>query len=75
MKSINQSQQVYINKPRSAIFLDNLTGGIAWGVGTVLGALILFSVLGFIAARIHTVPIIGEFVYNVITEVQKLQGK
>jgi hypothetical protein len=70
MKSI-----LYVDKPKKQIFIDSLIGGIGWGIGTIIGAFLLFAVLGFLAAQIHAIPVIGEFVYNVIAEVEKLRGK
>lgn len=68
-------QRVYLEKSKPQLFTDNLIGGIGWGIGTIVGALILFTVLGLIASKIQTVPFIGEFVYGIIMEVQRLQGK
>lgn len=65
----------YTPKSRWRIFGDNLIGGFAWGVGSVLGAVVLFAVLGYITAKVAGVPVIGEFVYNILVEVEKLRGK
>lgn len=70
-----RAEKIYIEKSKGRLFVDNLIGGIGWGIGTIIGAVLLVSVLGFIAARVQAVPIVGEFVYNVTREVQKLEGK
>ncbi|MFZ6021937.1 MAG: DUF5665 domain-containing protein [Patescibacteria group bacterium] len=70
-----RAEKIYIEKSKGRLFFDNLIGGIGWGIGTIIGAVLLVSVLGFIAARVQAVPIVGEFVYNVTREVQKLEGK
>jgi len=70
-----KAQAVYLDKTKSKLFADNLVAGIGWGIGSVLGALALVTLLGIIASRVQTVPIIGEFVYGIIVEVGKLQGK
>lgn len=66
---------LYVDKSKGQIFWDSLVGGVGWGIGTVIGAFVLFGVLGVLASRIHAIPVIGEFVYNVIAEVEKLRGK
>jgi hypothetical protein len=66
---------LYIDKSKTKIFFDSMIGGIGWGIGTVIGLATFFAVIGFIATKIQTVPIIGEFVYNVITEVEKLRTR
>lgn len=70
-----KTQVVYIDKTRVRLFTDSLVAGIGWGIGSVLGALLLVTFLGMIASRVQAVPIIGEFVYGIIVEVGKLQGK
>lgn len=51
---------------RKEIFFNNLLGGFAWGIGATLGLAILITVLGFIAQHINFVPIVGNFVSEVI---------
>lgn len=70
-----RAEKIYVEKTRGKLFVDNLIGGIGWGFGTVIGAVLLVSILGFIAAKVQAVPIVGEFVYKVTQEVQKLEEK
>jgi MFS-type transporter involved in bile tolerance (Atg22 family) len=70
-----RNQRIYIDKPKLQLFTDNIVSGLGWGMGTILGALVLFTVLGLIASKVQAIPYIGEFVYGIIIEVQKLQGK
>ncbi len=70
-----KSQELYIDKKKFKIFTDSLVGGIGWGIGTILGAALLFFVLGIIVVRVKAIPVVGEFVYQIIVEVQRLQGK
>ena len=69
------AKKAYPNKSKVRIFTDNIIGGIGWGMGSIIGAVMLVTILGFIAARVQAIPFIGEFVYGVIEEVKKLQGK
>lgn len=51
---------------RREIFFNNILGGLAWGIGATLGLAILFTILGFVAQHINLVPIVGNFVSEVI---------
>lgn len=66
---------MYAPKTRKTIFFDGLVGGIGWGIGAIIGTAILVLMLGFIASRAHAIPLIGNFVYDVVTEVEKLRSK
>ncbi|BCE03700.1 DUF5665 domain-containing protein [Marinicellulosiphila megalodicopiae] len=44
--------------------------GIFFGLGTALGATIVLSGLLFLLAQIEFVPIIGEYVQKIITEIK-----
>lgn len=66
---------MYIDKPKRKLFADAFVAGVGWGIGTILGAALLFALLGILVTRVQAIPFVGEFVYNVIVEVQELQGK
>jgi hypothetical protein len=53
-------------KPRGQIFIDNLIGGLAWGVGSVIGATVIIGILGFAIAQSRYVPFVGEIVDIVV---------
>jgi len=56
-----------LNADRRSIFMNNLIGGIAWGLGSVIGATIIVGILGLIIVNTKRVPILGDLV-KVITE-------
>jgi len=70
-----KSEKVYTDKTKLRLFVDNLVGGIGWGIGSVLGAAFIVVFIGLLVGSVRTIPIVGEFVYNVLVEVQKLQGR
>lgn len=70
-----RAQKAYLDKSKRELFFDNLVAGIGWGIGTILGAALLFGFLGLLIARVQAIPFVGEFIYNIIVEVQRLQGK
>jgi hypothetical protein len=55
-----------IYRGRKEIFINNLIGGIGWSFGAIIGTALLLGVLGLIAKNINFVPIVGDFVSNVV---------
>ena len=53
---------------------NNLLGGIAWGFGVVLGGTVIVAILVFLLNILNGVPIIGEFISNVINSVSFYQN-
>ncbi len=51
---------------RRKIFTNNLIGGLAWGIGATLGLSLLIAILGLLAHYVNLVPIVGNFVSEVI---------
>lgn len=51
-------------------FLNGLLGGIGWGVGASIGAGILIYIITIIIAKIDFVPILGQFLADVIKSSQ-----
>ncbi len=45
---------------------NNFIGGLAWALGATLGLSIIVTLLTLIAKNINLVPVIGEFVSEVI---------
>jgi|GEM_PF-1720822 len=52
------------------LVLNNFLGGLAWGVGTVLGATIIVGVTLFIISKLGTIPGIGHFFVNLLDQIQ-----
>jgi hypothetical protein len=61
---MDKSDRVY--RPPGKIFLHNLLGGIAWSLGTLIGATIIFALLGFILSKIGAVPLIGTWIARLV---------
>lgn len=63
----NKFVKVY-TKSRKRILFDNLLGGIAWGVGSVIGATIIIWILSFIFIKSQKIPLLGDLVRQVVEE-------
>ena len=57
--------------PRLVFF--NFVRGLAFGLGTVLGASVLLSLLAWSLAQIEFLPIIGEWAAEVVRQMQLSQ--
>ena len=57
---------------RALIFISFIKG-LASGLGWVLGATILVSLLTFTLSQIEFIPILGEWVSKLIKEIQKFE--
>ncbi|CAN5299554.1 hypothetical protein BH10PAT2_BH10PAT2_1980 [soil metagenome] len=59
-KEIEPSHKIY--KSRLALFIDNLIGGIGWGVGSVIGATVVVGLIGFFITQTKSVPFLGNMI-------------
>lgn len=59
-------EKVYRSKKE--IFIDNFIGGIAWAAGSMVGLAIMFAIVGYLLSRIDLVPILGDFLGNVMRD-------
>lgn len=57
-------EKVYRSKKK--IMVDNFLGGISWAFGATIGIAIVLTIVGMIARNINFVPIVGNFVAEVL---------
>lgn len=60
-----------IYKSSKRIIIDNFFGGLAWGLGTVIGAGAIVAILAFLISQVNFIPGIGSFVAQIIEAVNK----
>jgi len=48
------------------IFKNNFFGGIAWGLGATVGVTIILAIIGLILRQINLIPVVGNFVADVV---------
>ena len=53
------------------IIINNFMGGIAWGLGATIGLAIVLGILGVILGRINTIPLVGNFVIQIVKFVEE----
>lgn len=54
-----------VKRGKKEMIVNNLIGGVAWGLGATIGASITLAVWGFILNKINLVPFIGNFVLQI----------
>ena len=71
IKSLNSNKifKIY-NSTKKVLFISFLKG-LASGLGWIIGATILVSILTFALSQIQFIPILGEWVSKLITEIRK----
>jgi hypothetical protein len=55
------------------LMVKNFFGGIAWGVGSVIGATVVVSIVVFLLRSATFAPIVGDYVSGLIQGVQQNQ--
>lgn len=56
-----------MNIPENII--SNFLGGLAWGLGSVLGATIVVSLVIIILKKVNLVPVVGRFANKLLQEI------
>ena len=59
-----------VYKKKRHIMLDNFLGGVAWGIGTVVGISLIALTVGLLISKIDLIPIIGDWLANVLRYTQ-----
>jgi len=63
---VSEEKYEQVKRSKKEIFLNNIIGGIAWGIGVTIGLTLLIALLGFLANQINLVPVVGGFISEVI---------
>ena len=71
IKSLNNNNIFKIYNSTKKILFVSFLKGLASGLGWIIGATILVSILTFALSQIQFIPIMGEWVSKLITEIQK----
>ena len=71
IKSLNNNNIFKIYNSTKKILFISFLKGLASGLGWIIGATILVSILTFALSKIQFIPILGEWVSKLITEIRK----
>ena len=70
IKSLNNNNIFKIYNSTKKILLISFLKGLASGLGWIIGATILVSLLTYILSQIEFIPILGEIVSQLIEEIE-----
>lgn len=59
-----QDKSLIIYKTRKQLLIDNFVAGIAWGLGSGIGATLVLATLGFVLSQSQELPFIGQIIQN-----------
>lgn len=62
-----------IHRSLGKMLYYNFLGGIAWGLGVLIGTSIIFALIAFFISKIDFVPILGQILADVIKASQTNQ--
>jgi hypothetical protein len=55
-----------VSRSRKQIFINNVIGGMAWAIGATIGLALIAVILTLILKNVSLIPVIGNFVADVI---------
>lgn len=71
---LNTHRFLRIQNSLPRLLLYQLTNGIMVGLGTVIGATLVVSVVVYFLAQVELVPIIGEYATRIIQQIDRTQS-
>ena len=66
LKIENQNKYLLAQANRKQIIFNNFLGGLFWSFGAFIGIILVVTLIGIIASKIHFVPIIGNWLGDVL---------
>ncbi len=68
---LNQHRFIRIHDSLIQLLVFNFARGLAFGLGTVLGASLLISMLVWALSQIDFIPVIGDWAQQIIQEIDR----
>jgi hypothetical protein len=64
---MEKSENIY--RSRKKMLFDNFLGGIVWSIGVWVGTTIVIALVVYLLSKVNYIPVIGDFVANIINYV------
>ena len=75
IKIVASGKMVEIKASIGKMVFANFLSGMAWGLGTVIGATFVLAFLLFILSQLDTAPLIGDYISDILNYVQNTSLK
>ena len=60
-----------LDRKKRDIIFRNFLGGLAWGLGSVIGATVIVAILVGLLSAIDFIPFVGNFIEDIVEVVNK----
>ena len=74
VRKLNGHRFIRVQNALWKLVLFQLIRGLAFGLGSVLGATLLVSILAWWLSQFEFIPIIGEWIERLVEEMELIQG-
>lgn len=71
--SIDRQPMMKIYRSLPQLLMANFLSGVAWGLGSVIGATLVVAIIGMLIARSSQIPLLGKLVEITMVEIQQAQ--
>ncbi len=62
---------IAVYRKKRHLFLANFLGGLAWGLGSVLGATLIVATILFLLNALGGLPIIGDYITDIADAISR----
>lgn len=73
LQKLNSHRFIRMHNSAFRLIGFNLARGLAFGLGTVLGASVLISFIAWSVSQVEFIPIIGEWATEVLKQIELIQ--
>ena len=68
-------KKVELKVSTTQMVFNNFLSGLAWGVGSVLGATVVVASLIYFLSQLNTAPLIGHFISHILETIKTVPVK
>jgi hypothetical protein len=69
IESVQDKLQIELNQRKKLV--NSFAAGIFFGVGSAIGATIVFGLIIFVLGQLNTVPFVGEYIQDIVDYIQQ----
>ena len=66
IKIETEGKSIELKVSPTRLIFNNFVSGLAWGVGSVLGATVVVGLLIYLVGLLNTAPVIGSYISHIL---------